>query len=139
TRSEAWVPRHGMLLSMRCSAFLAKRRHVVEGPTCGCGRGSPAAIHCFRIVIYNEQRNSNVSNASAPRRRSQATVKASGLARLRQRLGLSRGGHVGEMRYDFGRKQPHGRLRRADIERAKIDLQRGVLEPADRFDDAGDD
>src|SRR5262249_22485280 len=46
---------------------------------------------------------------------------------------------VGEMRYDFSRKQPHGLLRRAEIERAEIDLQRGVLEPADRFDHAGDD
>jgi hypothetical protein len=37
----------------------------------------------------------------------QAAGKANALARLRQRLGLSRGGRVGEMGYDFGRKQPH--------------------------------
>src|SRR5215467_1999578 len=43
------------------------------------------------------------------------------------------------MRYDFGREQAHGLLRRAEIERAEIDLQRGVLERADRFDDAADD
>src|SRR5262249_30264039 len=70
---------------------------------------------------------------------SRSRTVESGSARLRQRLGLSRGGRVGEMRYDFGRKQPHGLLRLADIERAEIDLQRGVLEPADRFDHAGDD
>src|SRR6516225_9590995 len=70
---------------------------------------------------------------------SRSRTAESGSARLRQRLGLSRDGRVGEMRYDFGRKQPHGLLRRAEIERAEIDLQRGVLEPADRFDDAGDD
>jgi len=27
------------------------------------------------------------------------------------------------MRYDFGRKQPHGLLRRAEIERAEINLK----------------
>src|SRR5262249_43720874 len=43
------------------------------------------------------------------------------------------------MRYDFGREQAHGLLRLAEIERAEIDLQRGVVERADRFDDAGDD
>jgi hypothetical protein len=32
--------------------ILAKRSHVGE-PTCGCGKRSPAALHCFRIVIYN--------------------------------------------------------------------------------------
>src|SRR2546429_5796461 len=43
------------------------------------------------------------------------------------------------MRDHFGRKQPHGLLRLVEIERAEIDLQRGVLESPDRFDDAGDD
>src|SRR6516225_3747020 len=70
---------------------------------------------------------------------SRSRTAESGSARLRQRLGLPRGGRIGEMRYDFGRKQPHGLLRLAEIERAETDLQRGVLEPADRFDDAGDD
>jgi hypothetical protein len=32
------------------------------GPTCGCEKRPPAALHCFRIVIYNERRNSNVLN-----------------------------------------------------------------------------
>ena len=41
------------------------------------------------------------------RRRSQAAGKASALARLRQRLGPSHGGRVGEMGNNFGRKQPH--------------------------------
>src|SRR5262245_37073927 len=70
---------------------------------------------------------------------SRSRTAESGSARLRQRLGLPRDGRVGEMRYDFGRKQPHGLLRLVEIERAEIDLQRGVLEPADRFDHAGDD
>src|SRR5215470_18327944 len=62
------------------------------------------------------------------------------LARLRQGLGsLRRGRACGELRYHFGREQAHGLLRLAEIERAEIDLQRGVLESADRFDDAGDD
>src|SRR5262249_49111021 len=125
--------RAAMLLSMRTERILAKRRHVGE-PTCGCGSRPPAAIHCFRTVIYNEPATPTC-RAQARRCRSQAAVKAGGSAHLRQRLGLSRGGRVGEMRYDFGRKQPHGLLGLADIERAEIDLQRGVLEPADRFDD----
>ena len=33
-----------------------------EEPTCGCGKRSPAPFHCFRIVIYNGWRNSNVSS-----------------------------------------------------------------------------
>ena len=50
--------RAAMLLSMRAQA---KRRRAGEAPTCGCGKRAPAAIHCFRIVIYNERRNSDVS------------------------------------------------------------------------------
>src|SRR5260370_39381518 len=42
------------------------------------------------------------------------------------------------MRDHFGRKQPHGLLCLVEIERAAIDLRRGVLESPDRFDDAGD-
>src|SRR5260221_11512499 len=42
------------------------------------------------------------------------------------------------MRDHYGRKQPHGLLCLVEIERAEIDLQRGVLESPDRFDDAGD-
>ena len=34
---------------------------VLAEPTCGCGKRSSAPIHCFRIVIYNRWRNSNVS------------------------------------------------------------------------------
>ena len=30
-----------------------------EGPTCGCGKKSPALIACFRVVIYNEWHNQN--------------------------------------------------------------------------------
>jgi hypothetical protein len=41
-----------------------------EEPTCGCGKRSPAPLHCFRIVIYNERRNSNVSS----RKRAVATI-----------------------------------------------------------------
>jgi hypothetical protein len=37
----------------------AKLSHVGE-PTCGCRKRSPAALRCFRIVIYNGWRNSNV-------------------------------------------------------------------------------
>jgi hypothetical protein len=33
-----------------------------EKPTCGCGKRSPAPFACFRIVIYNGWRNSNVSS-----------------------------------------------------------------------------
>src|SRR5262245_62275631 len=42
-----------MLLSMRTECILAKRRYVGE-TTCGCGSRSPAEMHCFRNVIYNE-------------------------------------------------------------------------------------
>src|SRR5262245_52777492 len=41
--------------------ILAKRSQVEE-PTCGCKETTPAAFHCFRIVIYNERRNFNVSS-----------------------------------------------------------------------------
>ena len=30
-----------------------------EGPTCGCGKRSPASFPCFRPVIYREWRNQN--------------------------------------------------------------------------------
>jgi hypothetical protein len=33
-------------------------------PIGGCGRRSSAPFHCFRIVIYNERRNSNVLTQS---------------------------------------------------------------------------
>jgi len=36
-----------------------------EAPTCGCGKRSSAPIHCFQIVIYNEDRNSHVSSANS--------------------------------------------------------------------------
>jgi hypothetical protein len=53
------------------------------------------------------------------------------LARVRQRLGISRAGRiVGKVRHNFGCEQPHRFLRRAEIKRAKIDLQRGMLEVA---------
>src|SRR5215831_8603434 len=47
--------------------ILAKRSHVAvrkEEPTCGWWETVTAAIHCFRPVIYNELRNSNVSSVS---------------------------------------------------------------------------
>src|SRR5262249_50538565 len=75
-------------------------------------------------LLFTMNSATQTCRAQARRCRSQAAVKASGSARLRQRLGLSRGGRVGEMRYDFGRKQPHGLLGLAEIERAEIDLQR---------------
>src|SRR5262245_40364190 len=46
-------------------------------PTCGCRKRSPAPIHCFRIVIYNGWRNSNVSSrqrAGGPRSASPGAV-----------------------------------------------------------------
>src|SRR5215472_11357044 len=36
--------------------------HKNEAPTYGCGKWSPGTFHCFRIVIYNGWRNSNVSS-----------------------------------------------------------------------------
>jgi len=33
-----------------------------EAPTSGCGKQPPAPLHCFRVVIYNGWRNSNVSS-----------------------------------------------------------------------------
>src|SRR5262249_33300671 len=47
----------------------AKRQREREQPTCGCGKRSPAPFHCFRIVIYNGWRNSNVSTGSSPGQR----------------------------------------------------------------------
>src|SRR5262249_57020181 len=38
-----------------------------KAPTYGCGKQSPP-LHCFRIVIYNERCNSNVSSWRAVRR-----------------------------------------------------------------------
>src|SRR5262249_25391193 len=64
--AELWKHPHSlraaMLLSMRAQCILAKRSHVAEKPTCGCGKRAPAPLHCFRIVIYNGWRNSNVSS-----------------------------------------------------------------------------
>jgi len=40
-----------------------------EAPTCGCKKTSPAALHCFRLVIYNGWRNSNVWSGSRVLRR----------------------------------------------------------------------
>src|SRR5262249_3320286 len=64
--AELWKHPHSlraaMLLSMRAQCILAKRSHVAEKPTCGCGKRAPAPFHCFRIVIYNGWRNSNVSS-----------------------------------------------------------------------------
>src|SRR6266446_9290512 len=37
------------------------------GPTCGCRKRSPVPFHCFRVVLYNEGCNSDVS-ARAPDR-----------------------------------------------------------------------
>ena len=63
-----------------------------EAPTCGCGKRTPAALHCFRVVIYNEWRNSNVSG----RRRAAAAPVAGRALRVRRavtacRLNRSRG------------------------------------------------
>jgi len=60
----AWA---AMLLSMRASA---------AEPTCGCRNRSPAPFHCFRIVIYNGKRNSNVSS----RRRALRCASLGGVA-----------------------------------------------------------
>jgi hypothetical protein len=50
---------YGSRLSLRSAGTTIF--HTNEEPTCGCGKRSRAAIHCFRIVIYNDLRNSNVS------------------------------------------------------------------------------
>jgi hypothetical protein len=44
---------------------LNREMESANKPTCGCGNRSPAPIHCFRIVIYNENRNSHVSSANS--------------------------------------------------------------------------
>src|SRR5262252_4388624 len=48
--------------------ILVERSRVAKAPTYGCGKQSPAPLHCFRIVIYNECCNSNVSSWRAVRR-----------------------------------------------------------------------
>jgi len=76
---------HGMALMLRDAALRAAPQHEgdgarrilakrsqVEEPTCGCGKRSPAAFHCFRPVLYNGWRNFNVSSRQrAVRRRSE--------------------------------------------------------------------
>jgi hypothetical protein len=48
------------LRKLICVAAL--RPGHASGSTCGCGKRSPAPFACFRIVIYNGRRNSNVSS-----------------------------------------------------------------------------
>src|SRR5215831_18781447 len=48
--------------------ILVERSRVAKAPTYGCGKQSPAPLHCFRIVICNERCNSNVSSWRAVRR-----------------------------------------------------------------------
>jgi len=49
-------------LHSHSAAMLLSMRARDEAPTCGCGKRSPAPFACFRIVIYNGWRNSNVSS-----------------------------------------------------------------------------
>src|SRR5262245_49960948 len=48
--------------------ILAEQSRVAKVPTYGCGKQFPGPLHCFRIVIYNERCNSNVSSGRAVRR-----------------------------------------------------------------------
>jgi len=61
---SACARRAAMLLSMRatCAARFGRTKPVAEAPTCGCGNRAPAPIHCFGVVLYNENRNPNVSS-----------------------------------------------------------------------------
>src|SRR5438445_7520689 len=51
------------------------------GPTCGCRKCSPVPFHCFRVVLYNEGCNSDVS-ARAPDRATPCAIP--GARALRQ-------------------------------------------------------
>src|SRR5437870_2308434 len=51
------------------------------GPTCGCRKRSPVPFHCFRVVLYNEGCNSDVS-ARAPDRATPCAI--AGARALRQ-------------------------------------------------------
>src|SRR5262249_54750720 len=46
--------------------ILVERGRVAKVPTYGCGKQFPGPLHCFRIVIYNECCNSNVSSSRGP-------------------------------------------------------------------------
>src|SRR5262249_30569890 len=56
-------------------------------PTCGCRKRSPAPIHCFRPVIYNEWCNSNGNLAQQrnprPREAGRGVASAAGASRAR--------------------------------------------------------
>src|SRR5262245_62993601 len=63
----------------------------LEESTCSCGNRSAARCHCFRVVIYNGWRNSNVSRAIArPRRSEEHTSELQSLRHLVCRLLLEK-------------------------------------------------
>src|SRR5690348_8144082 len=69
--ARIWAPISGKPEIGVCSAPLrtALRPGHASGSTCGCGKRSPAPFPCFRIVIYNGWRNSNVSSGRRVLRR----------------------------------------------------------------------
>jgi hypothetical protein len=76
---DPWSPPVVMGPGSRCARPGRRSLGQGEAPTCGCGKRTPAALHCFRIVIYNECRNSNVSG----RRRAAAAAVAGRALRAR--------------------------------------------------------
>ncbi len=89
---DPWSPPVVMGPGSRCARPGRRSLGQGEAPTCGCGKRTPAALHCFRVVIYNEWCNSNVSG----RRRAAAAPVAGRALRARRavtacRLNRSRG------------------------------------------------
>src|SRR5262249_51798964 len=87
SRSAATLLR--MRATVRGAFWQAKRQRGREEPTCGCGKRSSTPLHCFRIVIYNGWRNSDVSSrqrtARSCRRRGPREFRGSSQPKLSPR------------------------------------------------------
>src|SRR5215813_3305750 len=78
-----------------------------EEPTCGCGKRSPAPLHCFRIVIYNGWRNFNVSSRRGTVSRPSASRSAACIFPVIYRETAQRvhGGNAGNTHFPRARRR----------------------------------